>query len=661
MQSKTSFFNLTLLHKNVIRFSPLWIVYSAAWFVAMPLLLGMQLSGDWPPELNGVIQMLGTFLTYVGPVVACVYGVAVAMAVFSYLYSARSVSLMHSLPIRRSGLFLTNYISGLLFFVVPNLILFGITACVTLVGNVFCPGMLLAWLLGVTAMELFFYSFAVFCAMFTGNLLALPVFYGVLNVLAFVLWWSFSIFVEPFLYGFSMAGDIKLIEWLTPIAKLYDSVSVVWNYDAVDYSLSTASLVGVPVLMVYAVAGVVFAILAYAAYRCRRSESAGDIVSVGWAKVLFRYGVALTAALTIGQGLYGLVFLNSHLSGVPIRLVCMIVVGAVGFLVAQMLLQKSFRVVKKSLRGSAVCAAVILLVALGAQLDVTGFGGRVPQTAQIDSVYVTISGDGYSDATVKGEEAVEKVRALHQCIVDHRHTVRKELQDVDYSDGSGNTNMYVNLSYRLKNGTVLQRSYAMLPVHEADLEDASSLTALAQALVDDEEYRTRNALGPLASEEMDGETVTLTGGSFTYFNAGIVDVEQERVLTSSEAEAIVAALREDAAAGRTERVLVVDRRNPEERDAQDGEKRYVNNFKIDYRVGSSVNTGTAYIDLYADMTATIQALKDLGILNEYVVLRTRAEHDALCESRYQDENATVGVYEAPGAEDLLPESATESA
>ena len=79
-------------------------------------------------------------MTSAGPVVACLYGVAVAMAVFSYLYSARSVSLMHSLPIRRSGLFLTNYISGLLFFVVPNLILCGITAAsVTLVGHVFCP------------------------------------------------------------------------------------------------------------------------------------------------------------------------------------------------------------------------------------------------------------------------------------------------------------------------------------------------------------------------------------------------------------------------------------------------------------------------------------------------------------------------------------------
>ncbi len=42
--------------------------------------------------------------------------------------------------------------------------------------------------------------------MFTGNLLALPVFYGVLNVLAFVLWWSISMFLEPFLYGFFHDG-----------------------------------------------------------------------------------------------------------------------------------------------------------------------------------------------------------------------------------------------------------------------------------------------------------------------------------------------------------------------------------------------------------------------------------------------------------------------
>ena len=42
-----------------------------------------------------------------------VYAVLCAMAVWSYLYNARSVGLMHTLPIRREGLFLTNFLSGL--------------------------------------------------------------------------------------------------------------------------------------------------------------------------------------------------------------------------------------------------------------------------------------------------------------------------------------------------------------------------------------------------------------------------------------------------------------------------------------------------------------------------------------------------------------------
>ena len=47
-----------------------------------------------------------------------------------------------------------------------------------------------------------FYSFAVFCAMFTGHLAALPVFYGVLNLLAFLMTSLVEAVCDLFLYGF---------------------------------------------------------------------------------------------------------------------------------------------------------------------------------------------------------------------------------------------------------------------------------------------------------------------------------------------------------------------------------------------------------------------------------------------------------------------------
>ena len=117
----------------------------------MPLLLTMNLSSEYArPDWEDVASMVGDMMTAGGPVVACLYGLVLAMAVFSYLYTARSVSMMHALPIRRSGLFVTNYISGVLFFLVPNAVVALLTALVTLMGGVFCPGLILAWFLGLS-------------------------------------------------------------------------------------------------------------------------------------------------------------------------------------------------------------------------------------------------------------------------------------------------------------------------------------------------------------------------------------------------------------------------------------------------------------------------------------------------------------------------------
>ena len=110
-----------------------------------------------------------------------------AMAVFSYLYASRSVGMLHALPLRREGLFLTNYLSGLLFLLLPNLAVFLLALAAEVFAGTVVFSSLFTWLVVVSLFGLFFYSFAVFCAMFTGHLLALPVFYGVLNCLAAII------------------------------------------------------------------------------------------------------------------------------------------------------------------------------------------------------------------------------------------------------------------------------------------------------------------------------------------------------------------------------------------------------------------------------------------------------------------------------------------
>ena len=96
------------------------------------------------------------------------------MAVFSYLYSSRSACMMHALPARREALFVSHYLAGLSFLLLPHLAVYALTVAVEAALGCLELVPLTTWLLTQSGVCLFFYSFAVFCAMFTGNLVALP-------------------------------------------------------------------------------------------------------------------------------------------------------------------------------------------------------------------------------------------------------------------------------------------------------------------------------------------------------------------------------------------------------------------------------------------------------------------------------------------------------
>ena len=120
MRSKTSCFNGTLFRKNLSRYWPLWGLasFGGAMF-PLAMLLELLHNGFrfWSPLETR--QAYYTVLSYGVPVISIVYAILCAMAVWSYLYNARSVGMMHTLPIRREGLFVTNVLSGLTMMAIP--------------------------------------------------------------------------------------------------------------------------------------------------------------------------------------------------------------------------------------------------------------------------------------------------------------------------------------------------------------------------------------------------------------------------------------------------------------------------------------------------------------------------------------------------------------
>ncbi|MEG1987870.1 MAG: hypothetical protein RR035_01680, partial [Oscillibacter sp.] len=434
MQSKTSFskalFNGTLFRKNLTRFWPLWAVYGVIWTVMLPLLqFTSSRSRYWGANfsLENFREYTLRMATDPAVTMALIFGVLFAVAMFSYLCNPRAVGMVHSFPIRREGLFLTNYLSGL-FMQLSALVAAGLlTLLVQVTSGVGTAWKELALWLAVNAcLTLFFYSFGVFCAMFSGQILAIPVFYGILNILAVGVETLVRGFSAVFLYGATGGGISNAALWLSPVVKLYRELDVerAYSQDVTRVTEWTVTgLTGTPAVWICGVAALVLTGLALVLYRLRRSESAGDTVSVGWAKPLFTYGVAVCAALGLGQGLYYLTwgqFFGGQAYSLPAMLACMLCMGLVGYFGAEMLLRKSFRILKSTWKGAVALSVVLVLFGAGLSVDIIGFESHIPPAEKVESVSMNIGGYRYLRFDAEDRDMIARVEAAHQAIVSEK-------------------------------------------------------------------------------------------------------------------------------------------------------------------------------------------------------------------------------------------------
>ncbi len=544
MRSGTSFFNGTVFKKTVLRFWPLWGTYSALWLVSLPLagLALLRLEANAQTGLTGGYMKNfaeNTVLSAADQVTpfALVFGLLAAMAAFSHLYSARPANLFGSLPVRREGLFLSHYLAGLSFIVVPNTVVFLLTLLIEGVGGYVDARGLLFWL-GVSCGEyFFFYSLAVFCGMFTGHILALPVFYGIVNLFAYGIYGLLYVVMHVFYYGFAGFGGWTdmVVEALTPAICLGQEVGHYWYGEEHLLVLHGLELVGG-----YALAAAVLAACSFFLYRARRLESAGDVVSVRPMRPVFKYGMAICVGLVFGVGT-ATVMVGG---GEPVLMTAMLFWGVAGYFAAQMLLDKSFRVFKKW-KGAAVVSGVFVLLFLVVGLDLTGYETRVPRAADVESVHVdgldavrfSDDGDRMQQLNIEDPEQIALLTALHQAAVAQRD---------GNSFGEG-ISASLTLEYALKGGGTLKRNYAVwLNLDEAEQEGSSAW--IVQQLYQDRELCWR-VYGFDKLEEEITRGRRLDSVEFSHYNP-MWGTDSCAVGYGVDARALLDAVEEDLLAGR---------------------------------------------------------------------------------------------------------------
>ncbi len=625
MQSETSsskqrrpdpWFNACLLRKNLTRFWPIWALYAVIWFLTMVAPLLMELRYEHSASTLAYLTQSAplTALPGMGLITALLFGLIAAMAVFSYLYQARSAALMHTLPIRREGLFLTNYLSGLAFLVGPNVLIFFLTlAAQAGLGRV-CFSALFTWLVVQSLLCLFFYSFAVFCAMFTGHILALPVFYGILNGLVVAVVWLVNALMQEYLFGYVSTDSLfEFALWLTPVGKLFTAVEV-------EQIAGVWVLHGLGTIFLYALVGLGLAALALLVYRRRHLEGAGDVVCVGWVRPIFKYGVAFCAALALGMFLYVIFGWSSN--GIWLLFVFMVISGAVGYFVAEMLLRKSFRVFRKSWRGWAFFSLALLILACGLEFDLFGFERRVPSPSGVKEVYLdwvrsAPYDDGSSELVITDPDEIARFTALHAAIVANKDAI--ERRDYGYAsevralpvdtaataEVETATSTSLRLTYTMNGGTLVRRDYGFIPVTEQALSDPASPAALLSDLINDpavverlyfSNWRPEHRLVSAALEVVDNTSLG---------NTRTVSVS----LDQTEGDALVRAIRDDIAAGRYHRYLLQN----EERLLNCSRTDLTLTFFAPAQDGRESYTYTITITPQATASGTLAALADLGL------------------------------------------------
>lgn len=515
MRCGTSFYNGTLGKQLTLRFWPLIALYSVIWAIVLPIsglnYMRSGYIGGWATDIEYLFRALATPMTIV-------FGVLAAMAVCSHLYTTRSCNFTAALPPKRTALFATHYLTGLLWLVVP-------VAVMTLMASFLAIGCSLSGFasgLALVCMQtLFFYSFAVLCGMLTGHLLALPVFYGIFNGLVGGVWLLLTAIFQEFYYGYP--GSVTIVPawvaWCTPVWNIFFQHATPDGFDPL-------------VVAVYAGVGVLMALGSWLLYLKRPMERAGDVVIWAGLRPVFRYGVALCSGLALGS--FTRIVLNLGPLGLAVSAILW---GVAGCFVAQMFLTKSVRVLRYWKGAGAVALSFAALFGV-IQLDLTGYETRVPDADDVASV--TLSGlsslpvDTASDflnISTSDSEAISLVTQLHQQLVDQFDT-----NDFDWSCDSSTT---LDLSYTLANGTRISRSY-LVPLYVEEESQPGTITYLAHEIVNNRDLMLQSYLFP----QMAKNGYRLTGVEL--YEEYAVDSSS---LSASEARKVYKALLQDIQEG----------------------------------------------------------------------------------------------------------------
>lgn len=450
-----SCFNPALLRSDLRRCWPLFAGYTFLWFLILPL----RMWNDVPADLQAAqpedarrtaLEIIGNATT-AAIWIHLIFGIVLAMALFSYLSSARGTYGMHSFPASRGCQFRTHVLSCVGCVAVSNVLICLLSAQS---GGTHW-GASLSWLVFSLVTFLLFFSLGVFCCMLCGWLPAMAVAYGAVNCVVIfcriLADGMCSIFYPSYNDTVLSMGQNHIVAWLTPVLRLHLDLQEMYK----DGSGPLLSATAWKSLLVYGIAALVLLVAGALLYRIRRSEASGDTLSFRPLRPVVRWVVGILGGLGLGLVLAAML---SCTKNTPALLACIVTLGLACMIGTQMLIARTPRVFGKLWPELlALCIALVALC-LCIRADVFGYERRVPQVSQVESVGI------YQRSIYRNTAKItdpEEIGAITQA---HRYLAGRAAGENRTPDSSEINTIYI--TYNLKNGGTLSRKY---PLRSEDL------------------------------------------------------------------------------------------------------------------------------------------------------------------------------------------------
>ncbi|MFD2216652.1 hypothetical protein [Metabacillus endolithicus] len=445
MKSRKSFYKNAVVKQDFRQFGWISLVYLVSLLFTLPLGL-LQIASrkyviftDYKNYLmvNPEIQIV---LYFAVPVAA-------GLLLFRYIQNEASVDMVHSLPIRRETLYFSHVISGLLLLIVPIILTAVITYFVTNTIEGFSGILtvldLLSWFGVVTLLTCMMFSFSIAVGFITGMstvqailtyiFLFLPI--GMVTMVTYNL--SFLLF------GFTTASIEEKLMYLSPFLRFVGTWDEPQPYSTLE-------------IMIYIIFTVFFFVIGLVLYKLRQLERATDVIAFSFLKPIFKYGVTFCSMILGGSYFSATGDLNRN------WIIFGYIIGAlIGYTVAEMVLLKTWRILRLHFfTGIIIYSVVFIVVLLGIKTDLINYEANLPRMDQIEEVYF---GNKYDmqelirneiDPFSDNKLFIQDVRNLHEEIINQKDFIESQkYSDVNKVQGF--------ITYRMKNGKQFTREYQL--------------------------------------------------------------------------------------------------------------------------------------------------------------------------------------------------------